>query len=269
MNRDSNDKLISVDLQAQFGFLKKPDINEGIYLTYNVLHKPALLGILGAIIGLDGYRIEGAMKPTDIPEYREKLGDLKVAIQPKNSANGNFSKQVIKYTNTVGYASEEQGGVLIVDEQTLIKPCYRIFLFLDVENNKLHQELFEKLKNQEAEYIPYLGKNDHQLWWDENSFQEWIVTDANYKPSEYFRLNSIFQKVSEERTKREERRKGLGMTFGSFVYFERLPISWHSELPHYQLQEFIFTDFPVSPENGLENLLKIKNQEEEIVIQIF
>ena len=45
-------KLISFDLCADMGFLKKPDINEKIYLTYNMLHKPALLGILGAIIGL-------------------------------------------------------------------------------------------------------------------------------------------------------------------------------------------------------------------------
>ena len=48
-------KLISFDLKAEFGFFKKPDIND-IYLTYNMLHKPALLGILGAVIGLQGYQ---------------------------------------------------------------------------------------------------------------------------------------------------------------------------------------------------------------------
>ena len=34
-----NDRLISVDLFSSFGFLKKPDINVDIYLTYNCLHK--------------------------------------------------------------------------------------------------------------------------------------------------------------------------------------------------------------------------------------
>jgi CRISPR-associated protein Cas5h len=270
MNKNSSYKLVSLVLQAQFGFLKKPDINEGIYLTYTMLHKPALLGILGAILGLGGYKIEGTMKPDEVPEYRQNLENIKVAVQPINSSNGNFSKQVIRYTNTVGYASEEQGGVLIVDEQTLIKPQYRVFFLIDIESNQLHNQLYSMLKNQEAEYIPYLGKNEHQLWWNCESFIEWTILDDDHKSSENFRINSIFQKPSEERIKREERRRGLGgMTFGTFVYFERLPIGWQAELPHYRLQEFIYTDFPVSPENGFENLLRIKNQEEELVIQIF
>jgi CRISPR-associated protein Cas5h len=261
-------RLVSFDIEAQFGFLKKPDINEGIYLTYNLIHKPALLGIFGAILGLDGYNTEGAMKPNEIPLYRNKLSDLKLAIRPLNSANGNFSKQVIKYTNTIGYASEEQGGVLIVEEQTLIKPCYRIFLLLDIESNEYHKGLLQRLKNNEAEYIPYLGKNDHQLWW--YNFQEWEIEDDNYKSPEYFTIQSVFQKLAEERTKRQERRAGLNeMKFGSYIYFERLPVGWHAELPHYQLQEFIFTDFPVSPENKFGHLLKIKNHVEQIVIEIF
>ena len=46
----NNQRLISFDIQADFGFFKKPDYNDGVLLTYNMLHKPALLGILGAII---------------------------------------------------------------------------------------------------------------------------------------------------------------------------------------------------------------------------
>lgn len=52
----NNQRLISFDIQADFGFFKKPDYNDGVLLTYNMLHKPALLGILGTIIGLRGYR---------------------------------------------------------------------------------------------------------------------------------------------------------------------------------------------------------------------
>lgn len=51
-------KVISFDLFADFGFFKKPFSNEklDLYLTFNMLHKPALLGILGAILGLSGYK---------------------------------------------------------------------------------------------------------------------------------------------------------------------------------------------------------------------
>ncbi len=48
-------KLISFDLQGDFGFFRKPDVNDGIQLGYNLIHKPSVLGLLGAIIGLQGY----------------------------------------------------------------------------------------------------------------------------------------------------------------------------------------------------------------------
>lgn len=260
-------KLISIDLHAQFGFLKKPDINDGIYLSYNMLHKPALLGILGAITGLKGYSTEGAMEPTDIPEYREEFEELKIAIQPLNSDNGNFSKEVIKYTNTVGYASEEQGGVLIVDEQTLICPSYRIYLLLDT-GNEIQRVLLSRLENGEAEYIPYLGKNDHQLWW--KNFQEWKILDEDYKPIQEFKIDSIFIKPSDEKLQREAGRVSYGEESVRFMYFERLPERWHAEMPHYKLAEFLLTNYPLLPEAGISNLIKIQNdKDEQIIIQVF
>ena len=49
-------KLVSIDIFADFGMLKKPDTNEPVYMTFNMLHKPGLLGILGAITGLSGFK---------------------------------------------------------------------------------------------------------------------------------------------------------------------------------------------------------------------
>lgn len=260
-------ELVSIDLYAQFGFLKKPDINDGIYLSYNMLHKPALLGILGAIAGLKGYSIEGEMEPSDVPEYRKELEELKVAIQPLHSQNGNFSKEVIKYTNTVGYASEETGGVLIIDEQTLIRPSYRVYLLLDIDN-ELQLTLYDRLKNQEAEFIPYLGKNDHQLWW--KNFWVWKILENEYKPNQNFRVDSIFIKPSGEKLQREARLVSYGEDSVRFMYFERLPEGWHLELPHYQLVEFLLTNYPLSPEVEISNLLKIQNdQNEQAIIQVF
>ena len=260
-------KIVSVEVHSHFGFLKKPDINDGIYLSYNMLHKPALLGILGAIVGFEGYSIEGAMKPTDVPEYRKKLEDMKVSIQPLGSQNGNFAKDVIKYTNTVGYASEEEGGVLIINEQTLICPSYRIFLLLDLQNEH-HSLLFNRLKNQEAEYIPYLGKNDHQLWWDE--FHEWKIIDNDFKPKQNFKIDSIFLKPSgKERIERDRRPIHLGEDSVGFMYFERLPKGWHSQLPHYELAEFLLTNFSLSPKNEIPNLTRVQNEQgEQFIIQI-
>lgn len=262
-------KLVSVDFHAQFGCLKKPDINDGIYLTYNLIHKPALQGIFGAIIGLSGYSIEGKMDEKDIPEFRKKLDEIKISLQPIGThENGNFKKDVILFNNTVGYASEEEGNILNVREQTLIKPSYRVFVFLDNKNEN-HNSLFESLKNQEAVYVPYLGKNDHQLWW--NNFHEWEILDADFKPNQNFKIDSVFLKPNQdERLIPEQRSVSLGDTNEKFAYYERLPKGWHSELPHYELGEFLFTNFNLEQGSEIANLMKIENDKgEKLTIQLF
>ncbi len=52
--------------------LKNPITNEPVYLTFNMLHKPALLGILGAIAGMKGF-----VKNGELPEYYEKTEGCK------------------------------------------------------------------------------------------------------------------------------------------------------------------------------------------------
>src|SRR5690606_20139052 len=140
-------RLLSIELFADFGMLKKPDTNEPVYLTFNMLHKPALLGILGAILGLKGFR-----KQKELPGYYEVLKDIKVGIKPLYHENGNFSKTIIKYNNGTGLASEEQGGNLMVAEQTLIKPSFQCFLLLSSADEK-QSILKDKILSYCSEFI--------------------------------------------------------------------------------------------------------------------
>lgn len=278
-------RLISVDWRATFGFLKKPDINEGIYLTYNVLHKPALLGILGAVAGLGGYGRPEYMRPERVLEYRRKLAGVRVAIAPieatdkalvaslattasSGSDRGNFRKAVIKYTNTVGYAND--GSTLIVAEQTLLGPAYRTWLLLD-EANETQAELLLRLQTQQAKFVPYLGKNEFPLWWE--NVREWQWEMA--APTGFFRVSSIFQKPSSEQLGRKtEGGRRAGGKLGTFLYFERLPLSFQKmgKEEQYELAEFVLTDFELEPDQGLTNLLYArnpKNPADSHVIQVF
>lgn len=247
--------LISVDWRATFGFLKKPDINEGIYLTYNLLHKPALLGILGAVVGLGGYGRPDYMRPKRILEYRRKLAGLRVAIAPLHADRGNFRKAVIKYTNTVGYAND--GSTLIVAEQTLIGPAYRTWLLLD-DADETQVQLLARLHAKQAEYVPYLGKNEFPLWWENVREWEWEMT----VPSNYFKLSSIFRKGDTERMARktEGGRRASGK-LGTFLYFERLPVGFQpmGKEEQYEMAEFVLTDFELAPDQNLTNLLQLHN----------
>lgn len=239
---NSNQKLISFDLKAEMGFFKKPDINDGIYLTYNMLHKPALLGILGAIVGLKGHEKEGVL-----PEYYCKLRDLKVAVQPLECDNGNYTKEVITYNNGTGFASNETGGNLIVKEQTLLKPSYRCYLLLNT-NDETEKRLYENIMSYRAEYIPYMGKNEFGAWWvNPMDYAEFKVFhfNRNFKISSLFRKNDAVSKYIVKSSlflfeKRDEK--------PTFIYFEKLPVGFNEELFQYDYADFVYSNILFSKE---------------------
>lgn len=212
--------MISFDLRADFGVFKKPDVNEGLQLTFNLLHKPALLGILGAIAGLEGYQRQGVF-----PEYYHKFRDLRVGIEPLGHDKGNFVKTVVKYTNTVGYANAD--GNLIVTEQTLRRPAYRVYLLLDLDVEE-QARLYERIRAAEAEYLPYFGKNECAAWWEAESVREYEFEP--FAATEDFRVSSVFvRKGSVNEGKAEldfDIDLGKMINEASYINFERLPIQF-------------------------------------------
>ncbi|HVI45186.1 MAG TPA: CRISPR-associated protein Cas5 [Chitinophaga sp.] len=246
----AKEALISFDLKADFGFLKKPDYNDGILLSYNMLHKPALLGILGAITGMAGYSIPG-----ELPEYYTRLSSLAVGIAPLNHEKGIFQKTTVKYTNTAGYANDD--GTLLIEETMLVKPGYRCYLLLDLEHEE-QATLYMNLKNNQAVYIPYMGKNEYQAWLDGP------VTEYNckrYVAEGEFSIDSLFIKDGSIRN----RKVNAGFSFasrsmmnkGAFCYFERLPVGFDERLRQYNYCDFAFTDWVLKPDSVIEDLYEI------------
>ncbi|GAB4133858.1 MAG: hypothetical protein Fur0027_22290 [Raineya sp.] len=246
-------KLISIDLQADFGFFRKPDANSTINLSYNMLHKPAMLGIFGAIIGLEGYKELGKE-----PEYLTKLKELKVGIEPINHEKGNFQKTVIKYSNTVGYANE--GTNYLTEEATLIKPSYKVYVLLNITNNE-HEKLYEYLKEGKAEFLPYFGKNEFYAWWE--NFQEYEF-EACPQIQESFCIRTLLQKQNQTLKQQKEEAIFDFMNFdteeASYMYFERLPKGFDEKLKQYELGDFAYTTFKLKPNTQLESIYKIKNK---------
>ena len=247
--------LISFDLRADFGFFRKPETNEGLNLSYNMIHKPALLGILGAIIGLDGYKKKG-----DKPEYLLKLETLKVGIKPLDDENGNFQKTVIKYSNTIGYANK--GTTYLTEEATLIKPAYRCYLLLE-SNNEYHQKLKEYIFNGKAEFIPYFGKNEFSAWWNKESVIEYEF-ETMKDLQDNIVIDNLFLKSEKKNTNTQPSKPKGGFKSHKnreqlFVFFERLPIDFNEKLLQYNLGNFAYTSFSLLPDDEIENLYLIKN----------
>ena len=266
-------KLISFEIKADFGMLKKPDTNEPVYLTFNMLHKPALLGILGAIAGMKGFSRNG-----ELPEYYQQLKSVKVGIKPllkeDNSGrpyheNGNYTKTIIQYNNGTGMASEEAGGNLIIAEQTLITPAFRCFVLLDDVLDE-QKKLMENLLSYKAEYIPYFGKNECSVWW-ENAEE---VQYYEFKPEDVFKINSLFIKeLPVKRIKVNEPLFDLSMDSPdgcTFCYFENLPVAYlGAPLFQYEYRNFAYTDWNLSIKKDKTGFLIQLQTDKNEIIQLF
>jgi CRISPR-associated protein Cas5h len=254
--------LLSFDVRADFGFLRKPDVNDGLSQSYNLLHRPALLGLLGAVAGLGGYAGRGQR-----PEYWDKLGHLRVGVAPLAYAGpheareygrprherGSFAKTVLEYTNSVGYANAD--GTWILRESTLIRPAYRCFVLLD-RASAVEELLYQRLRRHEAEFLPYLGKNEFALSWD--NVQE-VPEVRPFVGERDFRVVSAFCKTSRvsdslARALSGPRARQNSAAEPPCLHFERLPVGFDEHLMQYRYAEFVFSNARFQADTPIENL---------------
>ena len=239
-------------LSGKYAFFKKPEVNSYYYFTYGNIHKVALLGLFGALLGYGGYTqmrvFENEGKRTKLskgfPEFYERLKDLQIAILPVSGCkNGVIPKKIQTFNNSVGYASREQGGNLIVREQWLEKPEWDICLRLDSEEAL---KIKDALCRRRCVYYPYLGKNDHPA-----DIREVRVEQISA-------INFITGKLDCLLPKSEVTLAGTDIddpddfddedAGGTFKYEEALPYKMDEWINHYILKTFMYTDWPVKTE---------------------
>lgn len=233
-------KAISFKLSGKTACFRKPDVNVYAYFTYNNIHKPALLGLLGAIIGLGGYTKlfdnnrdlkKGALGYDDgYPEFYEKLQNLKVSITPL-APNGYFSKKIQTFNNSVGYASFEQGGNLVVREQWLENPEWQIMILDDGSSE--YGQIKDYLEKGKSVFIPYLGKNDHFARIDEVKSIYLSEVEGNF-------IDSLF-------IKNFEKLNGWARESDDNPYFfqEISPYSLQKDYHFYEYKSLIFTNYEI------------------------
>lgn len=230
---------LSFKLGGKTACFRKPDVNVYAYFTYNNIHKPALLGLLGAIIGFGGYtqlfEKNRGLKAGDsgydegYPEFYERLKDLKISITPL-APNGYFSKKIQTFNNSVGYASLEQGGNLVVREQWLENPQWQIMILDDGSDE--FQKISDYLLGGKTVFIPYLGKNDHPARLEDIKFVDLEKAKGSY-------IDSLFIKNFEKLdgwAKEEET---------PFVFKEISPYSFQKEYHFYEYTPLIFTNYEI------------------------
>ena len=240
-------RALRFELKGETAFFKKPDVNVYAYFTYSHIHKIALFGMLGAILGLGGYMQQydvnyplasnrkKAEKLRVFPEFYEVLGHTRVSIVPHGD-RGYFAKKIQIFNNTVGYASQEEGSVLNVREQWLEKPYWTIYV---ADDEGLQQSVFDKLADymlhSQSVYMPYLGKNDHPAAITSPALVE--LTDAieprfidSLHPSEQIRYNA-----------RGKIKAGQDKSF----FKEFMPVGLNEENNGYVFQPLVLTNHEI------------------------
>jgi CRISPR-associated protein Cas5h len=228
-------RALKFNLSGETAFFKKPDVNTYLYFTYGNIHKIAVLGIIGAVIGLKGYNQQD--KET-YPEFYKELCNLKITIVP-NDEKGYIPKKIQTFNNSVGYASQEEGGNLIVKEQWLEKPSWDIYILSN--ENTFVKDIEESFLNSNFTYIPYLGKNDHFANIKDVEILELQEADKTEKVHSLF-LKTYFDFIKDQDIEfslmdyeYEERWK----------YEEKLPVALEENTNQYITESFVFTNMKV------------------------
>lgn len=243
-------KVIKFNLNGKTAFFKKPDVNK-IYFTYSNIHKVALCGIFGSIVGYGGYNQQ--QKEDDYPEFYEKLKDMKISIVPKVN---NISKKLQTFNNSIGYASKEEGGNLIIKEQWLENPSWDIYILFEEK----YQEIFDRLTKSKFKYIPYLGKNDHVA-----NVNDVEILEAE-KLENFDKIDSLFINDNLEITTDNFEFDFYEDCEEKFKYQEKLPYELELTTNQYILRNFVFTNMNVSvkDQNCLEDDIVYKINEKNI-----
>lgn len=151
------------NLSGQGAAYTKPHINS-VNLTYQHIHKPALLGMLGAILGMKGH--SSKKKDEEFPEFYEKLKGLKVAILPKSNYFPINTYQITEGSCLINKVGGKAASC-VSKEQMLEYPNWTILIQRGEVNEDIFEELKEKAKKGFGKFFPYLGKSQFAATIDE------------------------------------------------------------------------------------------------------
>lgn len=162
----------SIDLIGKFALFKKNDTNEMVHCSYNFIHKPVVLGIIGATLGYSGY---SKSEFGGNPEYYEKLKDIKIAIVPHYMRP--LKKMIVGFNDSSGMSSDM--GTWQVKEQILVgkknnnkqEIKYTIYFMGNDNSDETLEKIRDALSNKITEFPIYFGKNEFFAYYQ--NYQEY------------------------------------------------------------------------------------------------
>lgn len=178
-------KTYSFEMESQFGFFQWNKTKGDKRITNLFISKTDVLGVLGAIVGLDGYSQEYFKEVNNIEKgntFYQALGGLRVSILPLSKPELFEDHLIHRRAHHIN-----KKGSLMVYNYSLINPKYKIYFQQGEVNDDVFDNLIMYLSKGWAEYIPYAGKNTYPI--DINKFKEEKLTED---VAEKHIINSLF-----------------------------------------------------------------------------
>lgn len=144
-------EYIKFTLKGGMAFFKDPHKND-VELTYPQIHRPALLGMVGAMMGFRG-------RESDMQYYTE-LHSIGVAIVPERLKFETYIENIVNATgfaNTGGYAQ-------MIKRTMLVNPIWDIYLKQNDVSNDVWSELKRRLI--EGDFVYHIGLGRKTLFAD-------------------------------------------------------------------------------------------------------
>ena len=138
-------RIFSFSLSGKFAHFNFPFTNKK-YLkkSYSLLPRTTLLGIFGAILGMNGFQNFN----NRLPEYYQKLQHIPMSI----CLNNYLVKELIKYNSLNSFADNSPNGDnVIMQEEILLNPKYRILLILD-DSNEIDSKIISVLSEKNISF---------------------------------------------------------------------------------------------------------------------
>jgi len=231
--------ILKFDISSKFASFTKPHYNSCIS-TYPHIHKCAILGIIGSIIGIE--KKQPIKDWTVMPRYYEELKDIDVAIVPEHIE---FPVYSTKITETTGLVSGETGGVLVTSMDLLCSPKWTIYL--DLKDNKYKDKIIKYLINKECIFLPYLGRNSFPATIDN---VELLSGENITKPN---KIDSFYFEEDFKHYEDEDEESYSGQIFYT-------PVGYRKNLNLYEEKKVVLNNDNIEEVNTKNNLIKVKDK---------
>lgn len=149
------DDLLILDVSSEYGHFRKFNTTSSP-LTYSIPTRPAISGLLGAILGVEREMSAGKFKEGTLPVSvlfdKENVEIGVQLINPVKKTNIAFNLLDTEKSASSFFNIKQRTQI---EYELLKNPCFR--LFIKMKDKTLFKELEERVRSNRTHFTPYLG----------------------------------------------------------------------------------------------------------------